>query len=267
MPDHAPAAIDTAAPGALASRDPEMLIARLRQEIRRGRLWWEALLETAALWDLGEEQVEKRHYRYLIGGEALDWLCLAERLCDALAPDGLLPPDEVEALLADGQLPVELDEAALRRALGPTKYRAHLNFVYGVCVEEALQLSVEEALQKERRSWAAGYDSRVDEETFRHIYGAPRRALLATFRREQQRPDVDRISLAELKEFTYWLFKRRLATQDPARVASDTRCGLRTLNALEETRRRRRRIADKLAREAVVVDAQVVHDPVTTRAG
>ena len=267
MPDHAPAAVDSVAHSTLASRDPEMLIARLRQEIRRGRRWWEALLETAALWELGEEQVEERHYHYLIGGEALDWICLAERLCDALAPDGLLPSDEVEALLADGQLPVELNDAALRRALGPTKYRAHLNFVYGVRVEEALQLSVEEALQKERRSWAAGYDSRIDEETFRHIYGAPRRELLATFRREQQRPNDGRISLTELKEFTYWLFKRRLATQDPARVASDTRCGLRTLNALEETRRRRHRIVNKLGREAAIVDAQVIHDPVMTPTG
>ncbi len=264
MPDRSP---DAATYSELASRDPEMLIAHFRQEVRRGRLWWEALLEAAALWELGEEQVKGRHYHYLIGGEAFDWLCLAERICDALAPDGLLPPDEVEALLAEGRLPVELDDAALQRGLGPTKYRAHLNFMYGVRVEEALQLSVEEALQKERRCWATGYDSRIDEEIFRHIYGTPRRELLVTFRREQQRPDVDRISLAELKEFTYWLFKRRLATQDPARVASDTRCGLRRLKALEETRHRRRRVMDKLAQETTVVDGQVVHEALMTPAG
>ncbi len=51
---------------------------------------------------------------------------------------------------------------------------------------------------------------------------------------------VDRISLSELKEFTYWLFKRRLAAQDPARVASDTRRGLLRLQAMEELKRRRR---------------------------
>ena len=39
-------------------------------------------------------------------------------------------------------------------------------------------------------------------------------------------------TLTELKEFTYWLFKRRIKIWDPARVASDTRKGLEKLQSL-----------------------------------
>ena len=41
------------------------------------------------------------------------------------------------------------------------------------------------------------------------------------------------MSLTELKEFTYSLFKRRVELWDPARVASDTRKGLERLKRLK----------------------------------
>ncbi len=227
---------------ALIHRDAEALTELFRDELRRGRPWLEALFHVISLWEIGEETTDGQHYRYLIGGEALDWLRLAERLCADAA--GLLPDEEVEALLVEGRFPAPLTEERLQEYLGPTKYRAHLNFVYGVRVEEALHLAVEEAVQKERRSRATGYDARVDEDVFQRIYGAPRLDLLAAFRREEGRPQSDRIGLAELNEFTYWLFKRRMAMQDPARVASDTRRGLLTLHQLEERRQRRRRGTD-----------------------
>ena len=40
--------------------------------------------------------------------------------------------------------------------------------------------------------------------------------------------------LTELKEFTYWLFKRRVRSSEPARVASDTRKGLARLRLLRK---------------------------------
>ena len=42
------------------------------------------------------------------------------------------------------------------------------------------------------------------------------------------------MSLTDLKEFTYWLFKMRLTKWDPARVASDTRKGINTLRYLDQ---------------------------------
>ena len=235
----------------LLHRDPASHIAAFRADLQAGRAWTEALLAAIAAWDVTGEEVAGREYRYLVGGEAFDWLVLAERLLDAVEP-ALLPQAEVEALLIDERWPALMREEAFQQALGPSKYRAHLNFTYGVRVEEALQLTVEEEVRKERGNAAFRRDAAHEDDAFARIYGATRARLLRDFRTARGRAMVDRIGLSELKEFTYWLFKRRLAAQDPARVASDTRRGLQRLNAMEELKRSRQPAADAPAAAAII---------------
>ncbi len=208
----------------------EGLLARLREAVESGeRHWFIAVLEGVGQWPLAEEAVNGRRYRYMIGGEAFDWLLLAERLCEAL--DDLAPEEEREALLVHGRFPADVSEETFRRLLGAAKYRAHLNFRYGVQVEEALQLSVAQEVQKERLSqvWENGH---IDDDVCSRIYGATRRELFARFQQERGLSG-DGVSLGDLHEFTYWLFKHRLNNADPARVASDTRKGLAMLSRLQ----------------------------------
>ena len=208
----------------------EGLLARLREAVESGeRHWFIAVLEGVGQWPLAEEEVNGRRYRYMIGGEAFDWLLLAERLCEAL--DDLTAEEEREALLMHGRFPTEVSEETFRRLLGAAKYRAHLNFRYGVQVEEALQLSVAQEVQKERlsRVWENGH---IDDDVCSRIYGATRRELFAGFRRERGLSG-DSVSLGDLHEFTYWLFKHRVNNADPARVASDTRKGLAMFSRLQ----------------------------------
>ena len=208
----------------------EDLLARLRETVESGeRHWFIAVLEGVGQWPLAEEEVNGRRYRYMIGGEAFDWLLLAERLCEAL--DDLTAEEEREALLMRGRFPTEVSEETFRRLLGAAKYRAHLNFRYGVQVEEALQLSVAQEVQKERlsRVWENGH---IDDDVCSRIYGATRRELFAGFRRERGLSG-DSVSLGDLHEFTYWLFKHRVNNADPARVASDTRKGLAMFSRLQ----------------------------------
>ena len=71
-----------------------------------------------------------------------------------------------------GRLPDDVDENDVERLLG-AKHRAHLNFVYGVRVEEALQLAVGNEVHKERfasRVWEKNGLS--DDEAFQRLYGA-----------------------------------------------------------------------------------------------
>ncbi|MDO8614436.1 MAG: hypothetical protein Q7T33_01710 [Dehalococcoidia bacterium] len=254
---------------ALAGEDPERQAARIIKQMRAAvaagdQHWCHALLHAIRLWPLPEEQVGDRTYRYLVGGEAFDWLLLAERLCEEL--DSLVPEDEVEELLFHGRFPEAVAGEDLQPLLG-AKYRAHLNFVYGVRVETALQLAVLAEVHKERvaaRIWENGHS---DDEAFRRIYGGTRSEMLAEFRGSchSERPgrpsaegrnfakesgegqtsarratpsDVsDALSLHDLSEFTYWLFRRRVQNSDPARVASDTRKGLAHYQRLETLRR------------------------------
>lgn len=237
--DHFPAALDS-----------EAHLLRFELELRNGRHWFDALLECIAAWSAPREIVDGREYVYLIAGEAFDWLVLAERLCEAVPPD-LLPQAEVEALLWHRQVPVLLTEPEFKQRLGAAKHWAHLNFEYGVRVEQALQLAVERNLLKESGGIAFSHARRdPDADLHNRIYGAGESSLLEEFRDATGRDHGDRVSQSEWQAFTYWLHRRRVERQDPARVASDTRLGLTMLQELEEAARARRR-----AREADPEDA------------
>ena len=229
---------DATLPKACPAADPEA-VEHLERALGEGRHWFTALLEAIALWRPAEEQAGERHYRYLMDGEAFDWLLLAERLLECV--DGRVPEDEREALIFFGETPLHLDERSFKEAIGEAKHRAHLNYLYGVTVEEALQLAVEEEVLKERRSRVWGGRQPLDEAAFQRIYGRGRLELLAEFRSQRALPDGDSISFEELKELTYWLFKYRLRQCDRARVASDTRKALVQLSRLELARGPQRR--------------------------
>ena len=210
------------------------IVRDLRTAVAGGSPWYPALLDAVARWPLPQEWVEGRYFRYLIGGEAFDWLLLAERLLEAV--EDLVPEDDRMALLFRALPPAEQSADAFREAIGPAKHRAHLNYLYGVVVEEALQLSVEEDLHKEMRCGAWGLDRRVDDTVYQRVYGKKRQELLMLFRGERGRPNSSEIALAEMREFTYWLFKYRMHECDRARVASDTRRGLIQLSRMQVRR-------------------------------
>jgi len=200
----------------------------LEQAISGGKHWYIALLEAIGLWTAAEEVHNERRYCYLIAGEAFDWLLLAERLCEAV--DGLLPDDEKVALLFHGQPPLKLTTDKFKELIGSSKYRQYLNYFYGITVEEALILAVWEEVRKERRTLGYNNEHGIVNEVYRRIYGATKTVLLKHFRKEKGYPSLKSISLTELKEFTYWLFKYRLKQCDKARIASDTKKALHQLN-------------------------------------
>ncbi len=202
-------------------------IRHLEQAIASGKHWYIALLEAIGLCDTAEETCHGRTYCYLIAGEAFDWLLLAERLCQAV--NILLPDDEKIALLFYGEPPLNLPTEKFKELIGRVKYHQHLNYFYGITVEEALILAVQEEVRKER--WVAGYFKEHDNtnEAYRRIYGATKAILIRHFRQDKGYPQLKSISLTELKEFTYWLFKYRLKQCDKARVASDTKKALEQL--------------------------------------
>ncbi len=199
-------------------------ISYLKQAVASGQHWYLALLHAIGLWTSADEVCKDRAYRYLIDGEAFDWLLLAERLCETV--DSLLPEDEKNALLFRGMPPLELQAAEVKKLIGDRKYGQYLNYFYGVTVEEALLLAVQEEIDKERR--VRGFRSQGDsaDETYQRIYNTTREDLLKIFRQEKNYAKLRSITLAELKEFTYWLFKYRLKRCEKAKIASDTKKAL-----------------------------------------
>lgn len=197
----------------------------LKQGLAQGKHWFVALLEAMALWTLSEETRGGRHYFYLVGGEAFDWLALSQRLMEEV--EGQIPDQELNDLLFEGKMPLEMSPSELRGLLGAEKYRSYMNFFYGVFIEDSLIMAVEDEVRK--RWWCWGFlepDWDMQDEVFQTLYTASKKQLWEKFCIEKGFPRQRQISLHQLNEFTYWLFKRRLGLWDKARIASDTRKGI-----------------------------------------
>jgi hypothetical protein len=207
------------------SEDSEA-VRHLKGAIAQGRHWYIALLEAIGLWDKTEETYDGRHYRYLIANEAFDWLLLAERLLREVGH--IVPEKEIIALLFFGKAPIQISSEEFRQCVGEAKYGAHLNYFYGITVEEALLLAVEEKVRKEQHVYAVD-GNHLTELAYEQIYGATMASLLLRFQREKGYPQRKSMELAEFKEFTYWLFKYRLNNCDKERVASDTKMAIHEL--------------------------------------
>ena len=207
-------------------------IAHLKNALANGMDWVPALLESMALWTLPEEVYQDHHHRYLLDGEAFDWLLLAERLLSEV--DDLVPEDEKRELLFSGDVSRSLTEEEFKNLLGPEKYSAYLNYWYGIVVEEALIKSAQEEERKRLHSGGVRTSLEVTDRAFLRVYGQERVELHRQFREEKGYTESSPFTITEAKEFTYWLFKHRLINGEGARVASDTRKGILYLQKMRE---------------------------------
>ncbi len=213
-------------------------ILHIRKSLALGNDWATTLLEAIGLWTLPEEIIDGRKYKYLIHGEALDWLLLAERLL--MEMNGYLTDNEYEELIFQGIMPSYVDREIFRSLIGPNKYRAYLNYWYGIVIEEALQLAVEEEVRKRHRALCYPDTEDLVEDAFGFLYNKSMQALLIEFAESNGLNDSEseyvRLSLSDHKEFTYSLFKLRMHIWDPARIASDMRKGILKLEQIDKQR-------------------------------
>ncbi len=215
--------------------NPEQAIEALRREVEHKRPWYPALLDVIARWATTEESLDGAQLCYLIAGEAFDWLLLAQRLLTEVEEH--IPDDELEQLLIFGIPPDESTEEDFARAIGGPKHRAHLNFQYGVTVEELLLLSAELELHKAGQLAGAG-QPQPDVMAYERVYGKSLEELQLLYATQTEMRIQTRLRLAELQSFTYWCSKFRLRHGEPARVASDTKKALALMSRMEAGRTR-----------------------------
>ncbi len=197
-------------------------IQHLKDSVRQGRNWYISLLEAVRLWRSSSEEFQGEQYVYLIGGEAFDWLRLAERLCEEIRE--YVPEDEIVNLLFFDRPPVETTDAEFKQMLGPAKYRAYLNYLYGVLTEQALIMA---AIYEVRKGSIIPLKSDDEaEKAFKRVYGVGQSELLYAFQKEKKYLHRKSVTLGEWKEFTYWLFKYRVQHCEKPRIASDTKKAL-----------------------------------------
>ncbi len=228
---------------------PQQGVVAFRRALEAGDDWYAAVLRVIARWTAPSEEVDGVRLHYLIAGEAFDWLLLAQRLVGSA--EDLVPPGEAEALLVQGIPPRQESEDEFEAAIGPAKYRAHLNFQYGVVVEELLLLAAEMELQKTGSLARHGLKA-ADIEAFERVYGKTLEELKVLYQAEEGAPVGDEITQSEMRSFTYWLSKFRIRHAEPARIASDTRKAMTVLARLEGNRTRMARLRAAAERRAAL---------------
>jgi len=228
---------------------PQQGVVAFRRAIQKGGEWYPALLEIISRWVAPDEEVDGVRLQYLIAGEAFDWLLLAQRLLDTV--EDLVPAVEIEQLLVQGVSPRNETEEEFEAAIGPAKYRAHLNFQYGVVVEELLLLSAELELQKDGHLARHGLPP-ADVFAYERVYGKSFDELKVLYQSEQGEILGDRVSQADARTMLYWLSKFRIRHAEPARIASDTRKAMNVLAGLEGNRVRMARLRAAAERRNVI---------------
>ena len=199
-------------------------IKHLKESVASGKHWYVSLLEAIKMWKSTEEDFKGRHYKYLVDGEAFDWLLLAERLCEEISD--AIPEQEKINLLFFDKPPLELTREEFKKLIGAAKYKAYLNYLYGVLVEEALIVAVMNEVRKDSSIFISSRHEDDIDKAYNRIYGAGQQALYDEYLKDKKYSKRKTITLNELKEFTYWLFKYRLKSNDKSRVASDTKKAL-----------------------------------------
>jgi len=170
-------------------------VKHLKDQVRAGKNWYAALLEAIGMWRSPEEEYQGERYLYLVGGQAFDWLRLAERLCGEISEE--VSEEELNNLLFFDRPPVEIGEQEFKSALGPAKYRAYLNYLYGVLTEQALLLATIYEIRK-----ASIVPLSPEEESlraYRKIYRADLPDLLNGFQKEMKYPHRKSLTLTELR--------------------------------------------------------------------
>ena len=186
--------------------------------------WYPAALRACGQWRLATETFQRRRLTYLVAHEALDLVLLIDRI--ASTRRDAVPRVERDELRFHGRPPIYIPGHAFADALGEARYKAYLNYFYGIDVEEAVVHAVELEAAK------AHPIDRASADAYLLVYGQTLEDLLAAYRAARRLTQNERVRWDVWKDFTYWRFRLRLRAQIPARMASDTRKGIALLQRL-----------------------------------
>ena len=206
--------------------------------------WRDHIFQAISRWSLPCEEIDDEPHVYFIAGEAFNWRRLAERLAWHIT--FLLNDDEESAMsewLEDAHMFGGLEEAQFRRVLGHEKWRAFLNYFYGVTLERCLLLNIGARITKDRFAGGKRVNDDMLDEAFVSLYEASEFELWMAFASEsglEARSSATR-TLAIDDEFTYWLFKRRIGSPFyRANVAHEVKGGLEAFANITAADKRRK---------------------------
>ena len=214
--------------------------------------WQTAFIETVAAWPIENERIYGENFHYFIGGEAFNWKRLAERIATQITEEERSPNLNGELIdwISTSGVFGGLDEQEFRRILGVDGWRAHLNYFYGVQIEQCLIVAVQTRIQKRRYSGGLPPSDDASDRAYLGLYEDTEQTLYDHFLAETadrlsdliaESPDDTR-TIALEEEFTYWLFKRRIEYTLAPQIAAETKRGLEMMHRIGKADERRTRM-------------------------
>ena len=214
--------------------------------------WRHQIVRTVAAWPVETETVYGETFHYFIGGEAVNWKRLAERIATQVRVEAFdsSRADVIFEWIETSNVFGGLDEQEFRRILGVDGWRAHLNHFYGVQIERCMLTASQSRIDKRRYSLGMPPSDDASDRAFMGLYEDTEDVLWDCFVENnasrltalfEDLPDDTRSNALD-EEFTYWLFKRRIEYTNAAQVAAETQRGLDMLARIGEADERRARM-------------------------
>ena len=177
----------------------------------------------------------KQNYKiHLIQEEAINWKISAMSLILRSKQDDFmiyLPS------LLNPTIYSDKDKNTIKRNMGSTLFSAHLNYFYGIIVEQSIREIKKNDFQKEFNYPAYNSKNEINDRVFVNLYGKNIYALWEEFCKNERLSSrryytPSKIYCSEYEKFCYWLSKKRLKLTTPELNASLISRGLKYLDNL-----------------------------------
>ena len=205
-------------------------INQLNDSFDSDELLVETFMKIIGQWPLKSENFDNIEYQYWVNDEAFNWHLLASRLIFSITET--TNKQILNELLHSTYLLPGSDQGKIINLFPPDKYRAHLNFIYGVVLEEVIICFNE--MEKHKDVINQFHASDVINAVYLDLYGYNFSEFIRIYEFEKK-IKLDKFdSLYSHYDFLYWSWKYRLKKSTPEKIAYDSQSGINFLMNLSK---------------------------------
>ena len=176
-------------------------------------------------WPLKSEIIDGIEYQYWINDEAFNWYLLASRIIFSVKDEQNIK--KLDHFLSTVHFLPGSDQRIMINLFPPDKYRAHLNFIYGVILEEVIICFNEMEKNKDVLNQFNVTDS--INLVYLNLYGMDYTEFIRLYEFETKTKLDQFDTLHSYYNFLYWSWKYRLKKSTPEKIAYDSQSGINFL--------------------------------------
>ena len=179
-------------------------------------------------------QLKQNYKIYLIQNEALNWKIVAVKLILESKNDNFMTylPSLLNPIIYSDE-----DKNTIKNKMGSSFFSAHLNYFYGIIVEQSIREIKKNDFQKEFNYPSYNLKHNINDRVFENLYGKNVNLLWDEFCKNARLNSrryytPTKMYCSDYENFTYWLSKKRLKLTTPELNASLISRGLKYLDDL-----------------------------------